>query len=476
MTVRHRIMGAFVLGAMLLLAFMVLFVPRRLAREHGEHLQTTATTLIVVLRGELEDGKVAKDTFAASLRRMEEAPDVAGITLFGPDGEAILHVGERLEAIESMNTSGHAVYVDDGYVAVQDSVSSAEGTGALRVIMSRAGFAARMKDFRSTQLLVGTVILLVGLLMGLIMSRAVVRPIEELIAGVKALERGDARTVEVTGAKELVELAAAINRMRSDLSTSYKELARAAKKARVRADKLERANVDLDSFAYAASHDLRAPLRGVAHLSEFITEDIEGVEGISPETRDNLALLRRRVQRLDNLLMSLLEYSRVGRVDDEPEDVDVEQLVREVVDLLAVPESFDVQIDDLPVITTPRAPLQRVFVHLIGNAIKHHDREEGTVHIGHSMTAQYEVFTVTDDGPGIPPELQEKAFKIFATLKRRDEIEGSGMGLALIKKIVESVGGQLNLESKGRGCRFIVRWPLDMEDEDKSVIMRLGSA
>jgi signal transduction histidine kinase len=219
-------------------------------------------------------------------------------------------------------------------------------------------------------------------------------------------------------------------------------------------------NEALSQFAYVASHDLRAPLRAILSLTDWLVDDIG--DAVSPESQEHLRLLSARVNRMDTLLESLLEYSRVGRVGVTVETVDVGELVTGVADLLAKP-GFTVSIrGELPTLDTARGPLERVFLNLIANAIKHHDLEQGHIEIGCTQAGSAYRFVVCDDGPGIPADQRDKAFAMFSTLKRRDEIEGSGMGLALIRRIVETAGGDITLSDAphGRGAQFSFSWPV----------------
>ncbi len=482
MTVRFRIVGAFFLLAGALLSFVMVFAPLNLRREHAKQLRRTAGSVATVLGAHVAAARASSDRassdrassdpqrLAQSLDHVLEVPDVVYAAIVDADGTESSHVGEPVAGWDLPDT-GPAFFATDTHIVVQQVASADAGAGSVRIVMSRASIGETLKNFFRFMYIVLGLIVFLSVLAAVILSRIVVRPIEQITRGVRELERGTLERLSAPGRRgdEFYELAQAINRMREELRGSSKKLARAARRASVRADKLERANEELDRFSYVASHDLRAPLRGIAALSEFIADDIEGVAGVPKDVRDNLELLRRRVQRLDHLLMSLLEYSRVGRAQAEKEPVDVLALVEGVVDVLAVRDGFEVKIDKaLPTFMALRAPLERVFMHLIGNAVKHHDKDVGLVEITYSATLEHAVFVVTDDGPGIPTALQEKAFKIFATLKRRDEVEGSGMGLALIQKTVETAGGRLDLQSDGRGCRFIVRWPL-YDDEDATM-------
>ncbi len=228
----------------------------------------------------------------------------------------------------------------------------------------------------------------------------------------------------------------------------------------LRQDELERSNRELDHFAYVTTHDLKAPLRAIATLSGWIEEDLgEQVEG---ESAEHLNLLRGRVQRMEALIDGILQYSRVGRVNIDLEEVDTEDLVREVVELVGVPSSFTVQLHEpLPVVLARRVRLQQVFSNLISNAVKYHDREDGRIEISAREVDGFYEFTVTDDGPGIAPEYHDKVFLIFQTLQSRDEMESTGVGLAVVKKIVESEGGRVSLDSQPHaGAAFRFTWPM----------------
>jgi len=224
------------------------------------------------------------------------------------------------------------------------------------------------------------------------------------------------------------------------------------------ATQLEKRNQELDQFAYVTSHDLKAPLRAIANLSEWIEEDLE--EKLADDTRDQMTLLRSRVVRMENLINGLLSYSRAGRLTAANQRVDVAQLVAEVIDSLAIPNTFNVQINgSLPALTTQALPLQQVFANLIGNAVKHHDRDQGVIEITAQDQGKYYQFKVTDDGPGIAPQYHHKVFSIFQTLKARDSFESTGIGLSIVKKIVEAQGGTISISSHlGAGATFCFNW------------------
>lgn len=244
-----------------------------------------------------------------------------------------------------------------------------------------------------------------------------------------------------------------VKRAEADLKERADELARIAAK-------LERSNKELDQFAYVTSHDLKAPLRGIANLSRWIEEDMGGE--VPAPVRGHLEMLRGRVHRMEALIDAILEYSRVGRVRAKAEPVDTRQLVLDTADLLAPPPGVKVHADEsLPVVEAERLRLQQVLMNLIGNAIKHHHRkDDANVRVRARDERTRWRFEVQDDGPGIAPRFHEKVFVIFQTLEARDKVEGTGIGLALVKKIVESQGGQVGIESdEGRGATFWFTWP-----------------
>jgi signal transduction histidine kinase len=226
------------------------------------------------------------------------------------------------------------------------------------------------------------------------------------------------------------------------------------------AEALERTNRELDSFAYAASHDLRAPLRGIANLAQWIEEDLLANDAIKPETREMLDLMRGRMHRMENLIEGLLHYSRAGRVHQQAETVDTGELARNVVDLLAPPEGVKVIIArDLPTIVTERLLLQQVLQNLIGNAIKHANRDDAEVFVTAKRVGRFYEFAITDNGPGIAPEFHDRIWGIFQTLEARDRVEGAGIGLALVKKIVEGQSGRVWVDSAlGAGATFKFLW------------------
>ncbi|MCB0063397.1 MAG: PAS domain S-box protein [Caldilineaceae bacterium] len=225
-----------------------------------------------------------------------------------------------------------------------------------------------------------------------------------------------------------------------------------------RTEELQLRNQELDHFTYVASHDLRAPLRAIDNLATWIAEDAGHL--LPDDSLAHLDKLRDRAARMDKLLTDLLAYSRADRYKGEPEWVDTDQLVRNIGELLVAPP-FVLRIPQpLPTLFTLAVPLETVLLNLIANAIKHHHRADGTITLTAQQAADMVEFAVQDDGPGIAPIYHTRIFEIYKTLQPRDKVEGSGIGLSIVKKIVESQGGEIRIESaEGAGATFRFTWP-----------------
>ena len=222
---------------------------------------------------------------------------------------------------------------------------------------------------------------------------------------------------------------------------------------------VESANEELRNFAYVVSHDLKAPLRAIGSLADWLSADY--ADKFDEQGREHMRLLVSRVRRMDGLIDGILLYSRVGRVKETMVAVDLDRLVHEVIDLLAPPANITVVIDNpLPTVMAEPTRIQQVFQNLLSNAIKYMDKPVGQIRIACSEEKGQWKFSVTDNGPGIKEQHFGKIFQLFQTLAPRDRVESSGVGLALVKKIVEMYGGRVWVESTvGEGSTFFFTFP-----------------
>ena len=228
---------------------------------------------------------------------------------------------------------------------------------------------------------------------------------------------------------------------------------------RQHADNLERINKELDQFAYVVSHDLKAPLRAINNLSEWIEEDI--TEIVNDETRENLQLLRGRVQRMEGLINGILEYSRAGRIKNNNTLIDLRELINEITAATnSKPNTKFIYPEKLPKIFSEHVALEQILSNFISNAIKYNNSEIPVVEIGFQDLDTHWQFSVKDNGQGIDKNYHEKIFVIFQTLQARDKVESTGVGLAIVKKLIDDKGGKVWLDSKpGEGSTFYFTWP-----------------
>ncbi len=221
---------------------------------------------------------------------------------------------------------------------------------------------------------------------------------------------------------------------------------------------LGKTNTELDQFAYAASHDLRAPLRGISNLASWIEEDLG--TSTPKKVREHIALLKGRASRMDRLINGLLELARVGRTRQKAERVDVTELLDETIDLVSPPAASRILIvGAMPTMVAERFALQQVFLNLVGNAVQHAGRKDVLVRItAVERDDEYE-FAVSDNGVGIAPEHHDRVWQIFQTLQARDIVESTGIGLSIVKKQVEAHSGVAWLDPSVTGTTVRFTWP-----------------
>jgi len=224
---------------------------------------------------------------------------------------------------------------------------------------------------------------------------------------------------------------------------------------------LRQSNEELERFAFICSHDLKSPLRAIDNIAQWLEEDIG--ESLTESSRRHMDELHKRIKRMEKLLDDTLEYARIGHDQNQnkPDIIDAYTLIQDVLALSAPPTGFKVEIGKtMADLRVNRLPLQQIFYNLINNAFKHHGGESGVIKVDVAEMPDRYVFGIKDDGVGIPEEYHQKIFEMFQTLKPRDRSEGSGMGLAFVKKILMNYGCEITVDSKpGEGTIFRFAWP-----------------
>lgn len=325
--------------------------------------------------------------------------------------------------------------------------------------------------------------IVISMLVSVTLVRMLVLPIGRITNTLTALSR-DEKIDQIPGMErqdEIGDMAKAANVFREkNLQTEVllEETRMLAKKLDIQAKQLAQSNEELDSFAYVASHDLKSPLRAIDNLSKWIYAD--AMEVLPEDSRENLQEMRVRVKRMERLLDDLLTYSRAKQDSGDIEKIDTEQIVWQSQQLIDWPADMTLCIDnELPTIHSFRLPLERIFQNLMTNATKYRTDCDSKVVVSCTDLGDSFQFSVADNGPGIASEFHTKIFEMFKRLHSQSEVDGSGMGLALVKRLVETMGGTIRVESEvDQGANFIFTIPKNIQDErtDSEASLALGAS
>lgn len=376
--------------------------------------------------------------------------DVVVEDVRGEDGlMALLRVDLEDRALAASSRREARVDVQEMNEAVQRLLSRTESVTRDAAESARSTIR---RERRTLIALTGLSLLAMAAVLWFYVRGHVARRLSELREALARLARGDLETeIGLEGDDEFRQLATALETLRRrtrELSITQQDLARR--------------NADLDQFVRIASHDLKSPLRAIDNLATFITED---ERALSSPSRENLETVRQRVERMQSLVDDLLRFARLGERTAAREEVNLGVMVDGIISLLDVPDGLEVRkVGVLPTVSVTRIPLELVLRNLVDNALKHHDREVGFVAVAAEVRDGSLNLRVEDDGPGIPKEMQEKAFRIFSQLGSPEgrRALGSGIGLALVHKAVTEAGGTIRIDTpEERGARFVLTWPVD---------------
>lgn len=300
------------------------------------------------------------------------------------------------------------------------------------------------QSIKKTQLFSWVFIILtigIGAITVIYVMRSVSSRIGSMVNLADSISKGNFTKIRDDNNDELTALTLSMNVMSSNLEKSITQL--------------EYRNTELDKFAYVVSHDLKAPLRGIYNVIKWIQEDV-GHE-VTPKLNEFLHIISKRTVRMEQLINGLLEYARL-RTKAKLELTNVDSMVRELISDL-VPKSFEIELSNLPTLVTECLKLQQVFSNLISNAVKFSSQQNGKITIEAVNKMDHYEFTVRDNGIGIDPLYHERIFEIFQTLREKDEEESTGIGLSIVKKILDEHHETIRVESSlGNGSAFIFTW------------------
>ncbi len=331
---------------------------------------------------------------------------------------------------------------------ILDNTENLLGTAAIRISRKRV---LAMLEQAATKLIIST-ILITFLIAG---------SVYWLLTRIRAManqEINRAKEIE-TAYNKLRDLQTILRKANETLEAKVKDRTKASQKAN---HELEQVNKELKDFAYIVSHDLKAPLRAISSLTDWIIEDYKN--SFDEDGQEQLELLKSRVSRMYQLLEGILRYSRIGRGQEEKEILELNGLVSEVISALLPTENFNISIEnELPPVYADKTKIHQVFQNIISNSIKYNDKPIGDIKIfcETDELKQLHFFSIQDNGKGIPEEDFERVFKIFQTLEKdKESAESTGVGLTLVQKIIQKYGGTISLASKvGEGTTFTFSLP-----------------
>ncbi|TYC18979.1 HAMP domain-containing protein [Actinomadura syzygii] len=410
----------------------------RLAEYHAAVQQETASVARIrqVLDGVAGSGSVVRhlDSTAGDTQTWRAA--FADQVAAGPGGRSLLPDQSR-EARRLLNRARDDMEpLQSGIAELHDRTVATLRSRARTTLWSTGGALA--------------LVVLVSLALAMLIRRTVLTPVSTLTERVRAVAQGDfAHPLDVPGPSEINELAVIIDAMRDRIIEEWRASVAQTNRLDAQTEELRRSNAELEQFAYVASHDLQEPLRKVASFCQMIERrygdrlDDRGLQYIEFAVDG--------AKRMQALINDLLAFSRVGRVSSVDDAVDLNEVARQALgNLAALREETGAEVDvgDLPRVSGDRAQFVRLFQNLVGNAIKFRRPDEPPRVVVDARRAGDEwEFRCADNGIGIEPRHADRIFLIFQRLHPRDEYTGTGIGLALCKKIVEYHGGRIWLDT-----------------------------
>ncbi len=449
-----------------------LYSPIRIDALSGEPLMIMAVPIVVLETGKLE-GMLVADVrlkavwdLVASIRPGKKGESF----IVDPENRIIAHSNPSVVLRETRfdQSIGDGIQLgQSGEKAVLVSQGIAVGIQHFRVFVESPvseALALTMQTVRVMLIIVAVVLLLSGGL-GTLMVRQIIRPIENIAAAARAINAGDLSCrVIIKSRDELGVLASAFNGMTAQLEALIRDL---ENRVAERTAKLAAANHELEAFSYTVSHDLRAPLRHINGYVDLLTSSCRtdlGERGL--RYLGNIAFSARQMR---ELIDDLLSFSRVGRVKMRQEAVEMNLVLQEALAIAqeaCVGRAVEWSIGKMPMVRGDSVLLRQVWVNLLENAVKFtQSKEFARIEVGCSEQEEGIVFFVADNGAGFDMEYADKLFEVFQRLHPDAEFEGTGIGLAIVRRIIERHGGRAWAEGElDRGAKFSFLLPMPKVD------------
>ena len=357
---------------------------------------------------------------------------------------------------DTLDLQGTATYERPERGRVIASVMPISGTKwVILVELSQSLVMEAANHFLYWIIVAGGILILIGMLVAWLISRNFTRPLDRLNEATAAIANGDySSPVPIDRRDELGQLAVAFNAMALQVSQAQHVL---EQQVLARTEELEIANKELEAFSYSVSHDLRAPLRAVSGYAMMLKEDYE--DTFDAEARRITGNILSNVKMMGRLIDDLIAFSRLGKREVNRRDIDMKALAESsITELLAIwpEEKFSIVTGDLPHCQGDEDLVKQVWLNLVGNAFKYSSQSaEPLIEVGSNNGSGGAVYFVRDNGAGFDMKYADKLFKVFQRLHSQEEFEGTGVGLALVKRIIDKHKGRIWAEaSPGKGAAF----------------------
>lgn len=435
--------------------------------------------LTQITTSQLEAGYLSGIWPFETLRKMSKSENVVFWYVIQPDG--IVKIADDITLWGKKISDIPFIMVDT--LTIKDAVL--KGTGEkIKIIISPLNIKRRGKNWSFwlgislkqvtlakkqlilSNFILGIITVALVAIISFFLARTITKPVGEIVKGVKSFSSGNLNyRINIKSKDEIGELASSFNKMAEDLSKTLVSKDKLEKTM----EELARSNAELEHFAYIASHDLQEPLRMMKGFSQLLRRRYKGK--LDSDADEFITYITDGATRMQRIIDDLLMYSRVGTRGKPFEPTDCKAILDQVLlNLQVVIQENKVAIthDPLPTVMADPSQMVQLFQNLLGNAIKFRGKEPPRIHISAKRKGNEWVFSVCDNGIGIDPQYAERIFMVFQRLHGKDEYPGTGIGLAICKKIVERHGGRIWVESElGKGSTFYFTLPAAKKTEEK---------